>query len=92
MPVLTPQEIEAALKRASGWRLEDGKLVRDWRFKDFVEAMAFVNQVASLAETANHHPDIDIRYSNVRLGLTSHDVGGITARDAKMAASINQEL
>jgi 4a-hydroxytetrahydrobiopterin dehydratase len=54
--------------------------------------MFFVNKVAVLAEAANHHPDIDIRYNQVRLGLISHDSGGITKRDASLAGRINEEL
>ena len=50
--------------------------------------MAFVNQVAGLAEQANHHPDIDIRYNRVRLALVSHDAGGITSRDAATARNL----
>jgi 4a-hydroxytetrahydrobiopterin dehydratase len=90
MPALTKPEIDDLLKSQQGWKMEDGKLVRDWTFKDFVAAMGFVNQVAALAEAAGHHPDIDIRYNHVRLGLISHDAGGITNRDAAMAAQLNK--
>jgi 4a-hydroxytetrahydrobiopterin dehydratase len=62
--------------------------VREWTFKDFVEAMAFVNRVAEIAETAGHHPNIDIRYNRVLLALVSHDAGGITERDIAMANRI----
>ena len=92
MAVLNHSEVEARLKEAPEWRLESGKLVRDWTFPDFVQAVAFVNRVAQLAESAGHHPDIDIRYNKVRLVLVSHDAGGITARDLKMASRISQEL
>ena len=54
--------------------------------------MHFVNRVAVVAEAAGHHPDIDIRYNRVLLGLVSHDAGGITGRDAAMANRIDQEL
>jgi 4a-hydroxytetrahydrobiopterin dehydratase len=54
--------------------------------------MVFVNCVAELAEAAGHHPDIDIRYNQVRLGLISHDAGGITQRDSKMAVRLSHEL
>jgi 4a-hydroxytetrahydrobiopterin dehydratase len=87
---LTQVELDEALQAIPGWTLQEGKLTRDWTFKDFVQAIAFVNQVATLAETAGHHPDIDIRYNHVRLGLVSHDAGGITQRDALMAKQINQ--
>jgi len=92
MAVLNQSEIDTLLKQNPDWKLESGKLVRDWSFKDFVQAMAFVNRVADLAEAAGHHPDIDIRYNKVRLGLISHDAGGITLRDSKMALRLSQEL
>jgi len=89
---LNAAEIEEALKNHPEWHLEAGKLIRKWTFKDFAEAMAFVNRVATVAEAAGHHPDIDIRYNQVILGLISHDAGGITRRDAMMAGRINKEL
>ena len=89
---LTPADIEQVLHATPGWTLQDGKLTRDWTFKDFVQAMEFVNRIAALAESAGHHPDIDIRYNNVRLSLVSHDAGGITQRDANMARQINQKF
>lgn len=89
MPKLTPAEIDIALLDLPSWQLIDGKLVRDYTFPDFAHAMTFVNKVADLAESANHHPDIDIRYNQVRLALISHDSGGITNRDIKLATRIN---
>lgn len=89
---LSTGEIEEVLKTHPAWKLQGGKLVREWTFKDFVEAMKFVNCVAELAEAAGHHPDIDIRYNRVLLGLISHDAGGITRRDATMAGRIDKEL
>jgi 4a-hydroxytetrahydrobiopterin dehydratase len=85
-------EIEEALKTHEAWKLQGGKLVREWKFKDFVEAMEFVNRVATLAESAGHHPDIDIRYNQVLLGLVSHDAGGVTTRDISMAAQIDKKF
>jgi 4a-hydroxytetrahydrobiopterin dehydratase len=89
---LSTAEIEDVLKTHPAWKLQDGKLVREWAFLDFVEAMKFVHRVAELAEAAGHHPDIDIRYNRVVLGLISHDAGGITRRDATMADRIDKEL
>jgi 4a-hydroxytetrahydrobiopterin dehydratase len=89
---LDAAEIGEVLKTRPAWKLQAGKLVREWTFKDFIEAMAFVNRVAALAESAGHHPDIDIRYNRVVLGLISHDAGGITRRDATMAAQIDKEF
>jgi 4a-hydroxytetrahydrobiopterin dehydratase len=89
---LSPAQIEEVLQTNHGWTMREGKLTREWTFKDFVQAMEFVNQVAALAEAAGHHPDIDIRYNRVSLGLVSHDAGGITQRDAAMARQINQKF
>ena len=85
---LTQPQIDEFLRNNPEWALEEGMLVRFWTFANFVEAMAFVNRVAQLAEQANHHPDIDIRYNRVKLALVSHDAGGITARDAAMASQL----
>jgi 4a-hydroxytetrahydrobiopterin dehydratase len=92
MPRLTDSELEAALHTLPDWQLEDGKLIRDYTFPDFVAAIGFVNKVASLAESANHHPDIDIRYNQVRLALISHDSGGITRRDIKLATRLDTDI
>lgn len=92
MKALTNTEIADFLSHEPLWILADGKLMREWRFKDFVAAMEFVNRVASVAEDAGHHPDIDIRYNRVRLGLVTHDAGGITPRDASMAARLSHEF
>jgi 4a-hydroxytetrahydrobiopterin dehydratase len=89
---LTPAQIDDVLKANPEWKLQQGKLLREWTFKDFVEAMAFVNRVAEIAEAAGHHPDIDIRYNRVLLGLVSHDAGGITSRDAAMAKQISEQF
>lgn len=90
MNALTETQLQELLHTQPQWKLQHGKLVREWTFRDFVQAMAFVNRVAELAEQAGHHPDIDIRYNRVTLGLVTHDAGGITQRDADMAAAISQ--
>jgi 4a-hydroxytetrahydrobiopterin dehydratase len=89
MEKLNDSELNEALTRLPQWRLNDGKLVRTWAFNDFVAAMAFVNLVAEQAERAGHHPDIDIRYNRVQLGLVTHDAGGITAKDVDMARTLD---
>jgi 4a-hydroxytetrahydrobiopterin dehydratase len=88
---LSAAEIDEVLRADPDWKLQNGKLVREWTFKDFVEAMKFVNRIATMAEAAGHHPDIDVRYNQVTLGLVSHDAGGITQRDAAMANQISKE-
>jgi 4a-hydroxytetrahydrobiopterin dehydratase len=83
-------EVQQQLSTLPGWRIEAGTLVQDWKFTDFNDALAFVNRIGALAEAANHHPDIDIRYNQVRLALISHDAGGLTRRDISMAKQISE--
>jgi 4a-hydroxytetrahydrobiopterin dehydratase len=71
------------------WELEDETIRRTFRFVDFTAAMGFVTRVALVAEKANHHPDIDIRWNKVTLALTTHDAGGLTARDIELAQTID---
>jgi 4a-hydroxytetrahydrobiopterin dehydratase len=78
-------EVQGWLKAHAGWALEGGMIRRTFAFKDFRVAMAFVNKVADAANAADHHPDIDIRYSKVTLALVTHDAGGLTSRDTKLA-------
>jgi 4a-hydroxytetrahydrobiopterin dehydratase len=92
MASLNDSELHSALADLAHWHLADGKLVRDFTFPDFVAALDFVNRVGSLAEAQNPHPDIDIRYNKVRLGLISHDANGITRRDLRLAALLNTEF
>lgn len=89
MQKLSNKELEQALSTLPNWTLKNGELVQERTFKDFVASMAFVNDVAQLAEAAGHHPDIDIRYNRVRLALVTHDAGGITQNDVALAQKIN---
>jgi 4a-hydroxytetrahydrobiopterin dehydratase len=90
MRTLEGQDLLDAVVSLPGWGLENGELVRVVTFKDFVAAVAFVNKVAELAEAAGHHPDIDIRYSHVKLALVTHDGnGGITDKDVSLAGQVN---
>jgi 4a-hydroxytetrahydrobiopterin dehydratase len=78
-----------ALRRTPGWQRKASEICRVYRFRDFREALAFVNRVGGLAEAAGHHPDIDIRYDTVTLALTTHDAGGLSAKDFDLARSID---
>jgi 4a-hydroxytetrahydrobiopterin dehydratase len=89
MERLSEDDVRRELAGLEGWAVEHGELVRSWKFADFAEAMGFVNRVGAAAESAKHHPDIDIRYNRVRLGLVTHDSGGITLKDVGMAREIN---
>jgi 4a-hydroxytetrahydrobiopterin dehydratase len=88
---LGESELLKFLSEHPGWRAEDGSIARTYEFKRFLDGIAFVEKVAGAAEHADHHPDIDIRYRKVTLRLTSHDVGGLTPRDPKLA-SVADEL
>jgi 4a-hydroxytetrahydrobiopterin dehydratase len=92
MTALNDQQISAQLETVPAWRLEAGELVRLFQFQDFLGAMRFVNAIAKLAESAGHHPDIDIRYNRVRLALVTHDAGGITAKDFDLAAQADKAV
>jgi len=77
-------------EESKDWRQEGDALVRDFKFKDFAEAMAFVNKVAEVAEQRNHHPDILVHgWNNVRLTLSTHSQGGLTESDFRMAAQFD---
>lgn len=90
MAQIATSDLTARLRRLPEWRIENGELTRTFALKDFVQALAFVNSVGDLAEKAGHHPDIDIRYNKVRLGLVTHDAGGLTEKDFDLAAAIDK--
>lgn len=89
---LTGPEIERALEDLASWELEDGKLTREVRLADFSEAFAFMTRVALLAEAMDHHPEWSNVWNRVRIQLTTHDAGGITERDLKLASAIDRLL
>ena len=86
---MTEEEARGHLRELSGWALEDGKLERDFKFKDFAEAMKFVNKVAEVAEAEGHHPDIRISYNKVNIVLWTHAMGGLSRNDFILAAKID---
>ena len=86
MTKLTAAEIKVAQATVPQWQRKGAVIRRTFEFADFVEAMKFVNAVARAAERAQHHPDLDIRWNRVTLALTTHDAGGLTARDFALAA------
>jgi 4a-hydroxytetrahydrobiopterin dehydratase len=88
---LTPAEIETALAALPQWALrEDGAaFTRTFRFGDFAEAFGFMTRVAILVEKADHHPEWFNVYNRVDITLTTHDAGGLSARDAALAGAID---
>jgi 4a-hydroxytetrahydrobiopterin dehydratase len=88
--LLTDEEIESRLD-GSEWTREGNEIVRNWEFDDFAGALAFVNRVGEAAEGANHHPDILLHgWNKVRLSLTNHSAGGLTAVDFEMAGRFGE--
>jgi 4a-hydroxytetrahydrobiopterin dehydratase len=83
-------QAKAALRFLPRWTKKGGTIMRAFQFRDFTTAIEFVKAVAHLAEKAAHHPDIDIRYNKITLGLTSHDEGGLTEKDFDLATKIDQ--
>jgi 4a-hydroxytetrahydrobiopterin dehydratase len=91
-PLLTDDEIASRLL-GSPWEREGDEIVRDLKLDDFAAAIAFVNRVAETAEDHNHHPDILIHgWNKVRLSLTNHAAGGLTAVDFEMAARFDEQV
>lgn len=89
MPKLTEEEISQRLAEVPRWTRAGDSIERAWKFKDFREAMQFLNRVAAVAEAANHHPDIWNSWNRVKLTLTTHDTGGLTNRDFNLAKKID---
>ena len=88
MGLLSEKDIQKELAALKGWKQQGKEIVKQYELKDFVHAIGFVNSVALLAEKANHHPDIDIRWNKVKLVLSTHSAGGLTENDFNLAKQI----
>ena len=88
-PPLSEAEIAGRLSSVPGWQRDGVWLRRTYKFETFPAAIAFVNRVAEAAEALDHHPDITIEYTKVTLRVTTHDAGGLTASDFKLATRID---
>ncbi len=88
-PSLPIKEIEKLLNEIPGWQLINGVIERLFEFKNFQDAIQFVNRVADLATSEDHHPDITINYNKVKLELSTHKIGGLSMNDFILAAKIN---
>ncbi len=88
MATLSDEEIQAGLEGLQGWERGDGEITRQFELADFKEAVAFVVRLSFEAEAANHHPDLDVRYSRVRVTLSTHSEGGVTSKDLELAEVI----
>ena len=87
--VLKEDQIKVHLSALHGWQRKGSEITKAYEHKDFVRAMGFVNAVALVAEKANHHPDIDVRWNKVILTLSTHSAGGLTEKDFKLAGEID---
>lgn len=90
--VLSPQAIEEQLRRLAGWSFVDGKLKKSFVFVDFVQAFGWMTKAALEAERLNHHPNWANVYKTVDVELSTHDVGGVTELDVKLATAMNRHM
>ena len=88
MATLTDAEIAAGLADLPGWSREGDEIVKTFDCGTFAAAVAFVVRIGFFAEHADHHPDLDVRWKRVRVALTTHDAGGLTAKDIDLAREI----
>jgi 4a-hydroxytetrahydrobiopterin dehydratase len=89
-PLLSESEIQERSQKLNGWSVDSNKLRATRKFKDFIQAIDFVNNLVEPAESAGHHPDIEISYNTVKITLTTHDAGGLTQKDFDLAQVISQ--
>ena len=92
MARLSDEAIASGLADLPWWERSGDEIIRTVRFPEFMDGIRFIARVADLAEAADHHPDIDIRYRNVRFALSTHDEGGLTEKDLQLARQINAAL
>ena len=85
MSSLSNQQIDLQLEDLAGWRRDGNSIVKSYHFSDFIEAMSFMNQAAFYAEVLEHHPEWSNTYNVVDVRLTTHDTGGITSLDIRLA-------
>jgi 4a-hydroxytetrahydrobiopterin dehydratase len=90
MKKLNAVQIKSALAKIPGWKKKAAVIAREFQFKDFPAAIKFLNATAKIAEKAQHHPDIDIRWNKVTLTLTTYDAGGLTEKDFALARQFDQ--
>lgn len=89
MSILNESDILKGLSSLSNWNYGNNKIEKDYSFKNFAEALAFINRVGALAEKINHHPEIINEYNKVKLRLTTHDAKGITQKDFDLALAVD---
>ena len=86
---VSTESIKGWLAARKGWKRRGNKLTKEFELDSFRDSIVFVNRIATLADTMNHHPDIDVRYATVTVTVTTHDAGGITEKDLDLAEQID---
>ncbi|RAR47887.1 4a-hydroxytetrahydrobiopterin dehydratase [Flavobacterium lacus] len=89
MKTLSKAEIQTQLEQLNEWKFKNKSIQKDFKFKNFSEALAFIVQIGTVAEKQNHHPEITNVYNKVSLQLTTHDSDGVTEKDIKLALAID---
>ncbi len=89
LTALSSEQIQSELQNLSGWSLVDGKLHKEFQFEDFIQAFGFMTRAAIHAEKMNHHPEWFNVYNKLKVDLMTHDAGGITENDIKLAKILN---
>jgi 4a-hydroxytetrahydrobiopterin dehydratase len=90
-PPLRLEQIQPLLAQLEGWRVEEGKrLIKTYRFKNFVEAVRFVNALTPVAEEQGHHPDLYVTWGEVKASLSTHSIGGLSESDFSLAAKLDR--
>jgi len=92
MALLDDTEIQNKLNELNGWERIGDEIIKSYKLANFISSIGFVNKIAILAEKADHHPDILIKYSRVKITLSTHSEGGITIKDLDLAAEIEGAL
>ncbi len=90
MAKLSDGQIAEKLKALAGWEYKDNAITKLFRFKQFMDGIEFIDRIARIAEAADHHPDITINYTRIRFACSTHSEGGVTDKDFKLAAEIEQ--
>ena len=90
MQVLSKTDLNQKLNQQPLWKLKGKYILRTFTFEEFIQAIEFINKVAGIAETQNHHPEIKNNYTSVQIKMTTHDANGITKKDFALAIAIDQ--
>lgn len=90
MPPMNEAAVSKYIQQLKGWQTDNRKIWKEYKTKDFIQTMGFVNKIALLAQEEGHHPDMEVHYSRVRVELWTHAVGGLSENDFILAAKIDE--